>query len=93
MSKIVKLNDNQRQSMIEKETVIVKVYETSENIRLTTVDGLRSILNISRNKAKILMSAEGFPTLRINNQDFAMIDELDNWLYQNRNNFIYERIA
>lgn len=38
-------------------------------------------------------SAEGFPTLRINNQDFAMIDELDNWLYQNRNNFIYERIA
>lgn len=52
----------------------------NSNIVLYTVNDIQKIFSIGRTKAYELMSAEGFPSFRMNNRVYVERNKLSNWI-------------
>lgn len=52
----------------------------NSGIVLYTVSDIQKIFNIGRTKAYELMSADGFPSFRINNRVYVERNKLSNWI-------------
>lgn len=52
----------------------------NSNIVLYTVSDIQKIFSIGRTKAYELMSAEGFPSFRMNNRVYVERNKLSNWI-------------
>lgn len=55
-----------------------------QDIVLYTIDDIKRIFKIGRNKALALMSSKGFPSFRINRKLYVLKDELEKWIRQNK---------
>lgn len=55
-----------------------------KEIILYTIDDIKQIFKIGRNKALALMSSSGFPSFRINRKLYVSKDELEKWIAKNK---------
>lgn len=60
-----------------------KVVDKQEVV-LYTIDDIKRIFKIGRNKALALMSSSGFPSFRINRKLYVSKDELENWIVKSK---------
>jgi len=55
-----------------------------QDIVLYTIDDIKQIFKIGRNKALALMSSSGFPSFRINRKLYVSKNELERWITKNK---------
>ena len=55
-----------------------------QEIILYTIDDIKQIFKIGRNKALALMSSSGFPSFKINRKLYVSKTELENWIAKNK---------
>lgn len=55
-----------------------------QEIVLYTIDDIKQIFKIGRNKALALMSSSGFPSFKINRKLYVSKTELENWIAKNK---------
>lgn len=55
-----------------------------QDIVLYTIDDIKRIFKIGRNKALALMSSSGFPSFRINRKLYVSKNELESWIIKSK---------
>lgn len=55
-----------------------------QDVVLYTIDDIRRIFKIGRNKALALMSSSGFPSFRINRKQYITKEDLEGWIAKNK---------